>query len=160
MGNDIFYSIKFNKPKNTSDLNDSKDDSYKFNLVVLGEEFSTEMPIFKKVKEIFTDELLHIGYCKSFKEYAEWLWKSDLLPVTSNQDFFGISIMEAAYCKTIPILPNRLTYPELFKNNNTIFYNSEDELIIKIKDCIDNLNGYKTIKIRHAIIYSNNKFIS
>ena len=42
------------------------------------------------------------------------MWQGDILPVTSNQDFFGISIMEAAYCNTIPLLPKRLTYPELF----------------------------------------------
>ena len=122
-----------------------KEDNYKFNLVVLGEEFQTEMSIFNKARELFADELLHIGYCDSFTDYAKWLWKSDILPITSNQDFFGISIMEAVYCKTIPILPNRLTYPELFKSDRTIFYNNDNELIEKIKASINNLSSYKKL---------------
>ena len=40
------------------------------------------------------------------------LWSSDILPVTSNQDFFGGSIVEAMYCNVAPLLPNRLAYPE------------------------------------------------
>ena len=40
---------------------------------------------------------------------------SDILPITSNQDFFGGSIIEAMYCETTPLLPKRLTYPELFQ---------------------------------------------
>ena len=54
-----------------------KQANIKFNLVVVGEQFETEMPIFKMARKYFSNELLHIGYCKSFKEYANWLWKSD-----------------------------------------------------------------------------------
>ena len=66
----------------------------------------------------------------SFKEYAEWLWKSDIMPVTSNQEFFGASVMEAIYCNVWPILPNRLTYPELIPSKYHVnnIYRTEDEL--------------------------------
>ena len=54
---------------------------------------------------------------------------SDILPITSNQDFFGVSIVEGIYAKTLPILPHRLSYPELIdiKNNKRVFYESEKE---------------------------------
>ena len=113
-----------------------KESNIKFNLVILGEQFATEMDEFKNAKNYFADEIIHVGYCDSFKDYAKWLWKCDILPVTSNQDFFGLSIMEAIYCNCTPLLPNRLAYPELFKNNTDIFYDSNNELMIKLKKLI------------------------
>ncbi len=56
---------------------------------------------------------------------------ADILPVTSIHEFFGISVMEAIYCGCYPILPRRLTYPELFddQKNPELFYDTFDELV-------------------------------
>ena len=69
---------------------------------------------------------------------------ADILPVTSNQDFFGISVMEAIYCKTYPILPNRLSYKELYDNekNSENFYNEDQELLKKM---IHSINNHKNL---------------
>ncbi len=114
-------------------LKELKNNNYDFNLAVLGENFSQSPMIFKKAKNIFKDNITHWGYIKSFDEYSKWLWKADILPVTSNQEFFGASVMEAIYCNTWPILPNRLTYPELIPNelHHEILYNTEEELFRK-----------------------------
>lgn len=85
-----------------------------FELVVLGGNFAQSPRVFEEAEKEFSNEIIQWGYCESFEEYASWLWKSDFLPVTSNQDFFGISIVEAAYCCVEPLLPKRLSYPELF----------------------------------------------
>ena len=84
-----------------------------------------------------------MGYCESFEEYKNWLNKSDILPVTSNQDFFGISIVEAVYCNVIPLLPNRLSYPEIFqyKNNMHLFYKEDKELLDVLIKTITNINN-------------------
>ena len=68
------------------------------------------------------------------------MWKADILPVTSNQEFFGASVMEAIYCQIWPILPYRLTYPELISSNDNEenFYKNEDELYSKIIRAMDN----------------------
>ena len=65
-----------------------------------------------------------------------------ILPVTSNQDFFGISIVEAVSYGAHPILPKRLSYPELFNYelNPNIFYNNKSELKDKIISSINNLD--------------------
>ena len=121
-----------------------------FNLIILGEEFDTEMDVFSEAREYFSDEILHMGYCDSFAEYAKWLWKSDILPVTSNQEFFGASVMEAVYCNTIPILPNRLTYPELFhfETNPSYFYETDEDLVLKLKTMIKNHNMHKINQLK------------
>jgi glycosyltransferase involved in cell wall biosynthesis len=118
-----------------------KEENILFKLIILGQSYSKIPAIFNEVKKIFAAQIIHFGYAKSFKEYAELLWQSDILPVTSNQDFFGGSVVEAIYCNCIPILPNRLTYPEHIPKNEhqDYFYKREDELFEKLKFAILNI---------------------
>ena len=48
--------------------------------------------------------------------------------------------MEAVYCNVHPLLPNRLTYPELFnrKRNTHLFYSDEEDLLIKLERLVVN----------------------
>ena len=119
-----------------------------FKLVVLGEEFTNELSCFTQAKNSLKKHILQFGYATSFNEYANWLWKADILPVTSEQDFFGGSIIEAVYCNNIPLLPNRLTYPELFnyKNNSNLFYENKNDLLAKLDYSINNFNNLKQQK--------------
>ena len=116
-----------------------------FQLAVLGEEYKKELPCFSQARKKLHKHIVQFGYTKNFEDYAHWLWKADILPVTSNQDFFGASIMEAVYCNTIPLLPNRLTYPELFNANHNpeLFYQSTKELIYKLESLLKNNNLFK-----------------
>ena len=77
-----------------------KNNGFDFRLAVLGENFSQSPQIFNKAKILFKNNIAHWGYSKSLKDYATWLWKSDIIPVTSKQEFFGASVMEAVYCNT------------------------------------------------------------
>ncbi len=97
--------------------------------------------IFAKAADILRDEIIQIGYCESFQEYRDWLWKADIIPVTSIQDFFGISIVESVYCNTLHLLPERLSYGELFdeSNNPDLFYKNDKDLYIKLKNNILNV---------------------
>jgi len=101
-----------------------------FKVIVLGENFSKSPEIFEEARRKLGNKIIHFGYAESFDDYASLLWKVDILPVTSNQEFFGASVMEAVYCDAIPLLPNRLTYPELFPDN--CIYNSEKELELEL----------------------------
>jgi len=138
----ILWNHRWEYDKNPEDffgcLKKIKSIGVKFQLVILGEEFRTEMPVFTDARRYFSDEIIHIGYCESFEDYASWLWKSDILPITINQDFFGGSIMEAVYCGVYPLLPKRLTYPELFDDdiNNNNFYNDKEDFFIRLKELL------------------------
>jgi glycosyltransferase involved in cell wall biosynthesis len=57
--------------------------------------------------------------------------------------------MEAVYCNTIPLLPKRLTYPELFNENDNpqLFYKDEDELIKKLGSFIENIDKIRKQKL-------------
>ena len=115
-----------------------KENNIPFKLVVLGASFKKIPEIFIKAKTILKDEILHFGYCENFEEYCKWLWKADILPVTSNQDFFGGSVVEAIYCNTFPILPNRLAYPEHIpiEKQTTHLFNDDKNLYKMTKDAL------------------------
>lgn len=136
---ELFFSI----------LEKVKNEGYKFNLIVIGENFSQSPEIFDRAKKNFKDELIHWGYAKTFELYAELLWRADILPVTSNQEFFGISVMEAIYCGNWPILPNRLTYPELLPevNHKENIYQDEKDLYKKIINAIVNIENIRRTRL-------------
>ena len=83
-----------------------------FELAVLGESYRKVPPIFQEARARLAERIVHWGYVESQADYAGWLWRADILPVTSIHDFFGISVVEAIYCGCLPLLPDRLAYPE------------------------------------------------
>ena len=107
-----------------------------FEVVVLGENFRKVPADFEAAKEKLKDKIIFMGYAESFKDYANWLWRAHILPVSSEQDFFGGSVVEAIYCGCHPILPNRLAYPEHLQNNKENFYNSFDKLCQRLENAI------------------------
>ena len=57
--------------------------------------------------------------------------------------------MEAIYCNTWPILPNRLTYPELIpaELHHEHIYLDNENLFKKITWALDNINTIRNSKI-------------
>lgn len=117
-------------------------DDVPFLLVVLGESFRKAPAVFDRARSLFSDQLLYIGYAADRKTYARWLWTADILPVTSRQDFFGGSTVEAIYCNCHPILPNRLAFPEHLPESVRAehLFNDEEELYRKLKEAVLRIN--------------------
>jgi glycosyltransferase involved in cell wall biosynthesis len=101
-----------------------------FRLVVLGESFKNSPPIFNEARKRLSRKILHFGYVPSRKEYAHWLKQSDLVVSTAQHEFFGISVIEAVRAGCRPLLPNRLSYPELFPHK---FMYDEKDFITRLK---------------------------
>ncbi len=95
-----------------------------FKLIVVGESFSRVPKIFKEAKEILSDNLIQFGYAPSRTQYIKMLKKSDIVVSTANHEFFGISVLEAVRAGCFPLLPNRLSYPELF--DKSFLYEDND----------------------------------
>lgn len=115
-----------------------KDEKIPFQLIVLGESYKNSPPIFKKAKTVLAENIIHWGFAKNWETYALLLCQADILPVSSNQDFFGGSVVEAMYCKCFPILPERLAYPEHIPSSfyDSHFYPSNDLFFQKLKKTI------------------------
>lgn len=119
-------------------LHHIRDRNIKFRLVLLGDnsEFST---IYKALLQDFAENILHQGFVVDFKAYVSLMAGSHIYPVTSSQDFYGISVLEAISCGPTPILPaNRvysdfvpeLEYPRLFYHNDSELFSKVEQLIV------------------------------
>jgi glycosyltransferase involved in cell wall biosynthesis len=112
-----------------------KHEGLQFKLIVLGEQYAKAPPVFSRAREALKDEIIHWGFAKDKQEYTQWLQKATILPVTSNQDFFGGSIVEAMFHGVYPLLPNRLSYPEHIppEFHHQYLYDTEKDLVQKLR---------------------------
>lgn len=112
-----------------------KESDIEFKLAVVGEMYHRVPEIFEAAKKEFGDQILQFGYCETWEDYAEWVKRSSVLPITSNQDFFGGSLIEGMYCDCTPFVPNRLAYPEHFPpdHREKFVYSDEADLLDKLK---------------------------
>jgi glycosyltransferase involved in cell wall biosynthesis len=99
-----------------------------FRLAVLGESFGRAPSVFGEARQRLSERVVQWGYLESFAQYAEWLWRADLLPVTSHQEFFGASVVQALYCGCTALLPDRLAYPEHVpaQSSSAVIYRQEE----------------------------------
>ena len=113
-----------------------------FNIAVLGENFQAKPKAFIEAKEYFGERILQYGYCDSRAEYISWLQKSDIVISTAVQENFGISIVEAIRYGCFPLLPDRLSYPELIpdKFHKDVIYGSDADLAEKLTAILSNID--------------------
>lgn len=111
-------------------------DKIGFKLNICGEQGRTWPQEFDAIKMEFKNKIKHFGYVESKNKYYKILGESDFLPVTSNQEFFGISVLEAAAMGVIPILPKRLSYIGLFQKFPELFYEDESDIQEMILDLL------------------------
>ena len=163
----ILWNHRWEYDKNPKDFFDVliqlSNKGLKFEVAILGENFSQSPKEFQNAKKELGKKIIHFGYCKDFSAYAKWLWRSDIVPITSNQDFFGGSLVEAMYCNCYPIIPNRLAYPEHFpyQDRAIYIYNTQQELATKLESAIVNVEKTRTAKISNYVEkYDWNQLIS
>ena len=84
-----------------------------FQVAITGQQFGEMPPAFQRAERHLAERVIQLGYLESFADYARLLWQADLVVSTAWQEFFGISVCEAMYCGCLPILPDRLNYPDL-----------------------------------------------
>lgn len=85
---------------------------YRFEVIVCGKSYRKYPPVFDSLRDALGDRCIHWGYADNQETYLSLLDRADILPVTSRQDFFGISVVEAIYHRCMPLLPKRLAYPD------------------------------------------------
>ncbi len=89
-----------------------------FRLIVLGQSFARQPSCFAVAREEFASEILHFGYAETREEYVRLLRCGDLVLSTAKHEFFGIAILEAIRSGCYPLLPDNLSYPELYDSSS------------------------------------------
>ena len=104
-----------------------------FRVAVAGENFRRQPAEFDEARARLADVTVHWGYAPTRAAYTELLRASELVVSTADHEFFGVSILEAIAAGAFPLLPRRLSYPELIPEDMhaACLYDSEDELFAK-----------------------------
>jgi glycosyltransferase involved in cell wall biosynthesis len=114
------------------------DEGLDFGLVLLGESFRCQPEEFLKARQRLPEHIVHFGYAEDALTYGRLLWEADIVVSTALHEFFGVAIVEACYCGCFPILPRRLSYPELVPTvyHNACLYDDFDGLLSRLRQAI------------------------
>lgn len=109
-----------------------------FRLAVAGENFRQTPAEFEAARVQFADVIEHWGYVASREAYLALLTRADMVISTADHEFFGISVLEAVAAGAFPILPARLSYPELIPPalQDVCLYTDEEDLDAKVQHSI------------------------
>lgn len=101
-----------------------------FELVLLGERSSRPAPEMARAIAKLEARVVHQGFAPERADYLRWLASCDLAVSCAQHEFFGISTVEAMAAGVQPLLPHRLSYPELvgLDPEELVLYNDTDVL--------------------------------
>jgi glycosyltransferase involved in cell wall biosynthesis len=116
-----------------------------FRVAVLGEHVDPREPNFLAAREWLGPRALAWGYAPDVAAYRDLLWRSDIVASAAIQEFFGIGVVEAMYCGCVPILPRRLSYPDLLppEHHEACLYDDQDGLVEKLNAAIRDLRALR-----------------
>ena len=105
-----------------------------FRLAVLGEQYDKAPKVFERAEKMFEKQIAVWGYEPSAQRYRAWLSRGTCVVSTAVQENFGISVMEAVALGCFPLLPRRLSYPELIPGefHKDAIYADEQDLEKKL----------------------------
>ena len=114
----ILWAARWEHDKNPEDffkaLSLLKGKGIEFRLNVIGEQFREYPAVFDRAREEYSSCIDRWGFQESREEYIKALQESDVIVSTAIHEFFGISVVEAASAGILPLVPKRLSYPEIF----------------------------------------------
>jgi glycosyltransferase involved in cell wall biosynthesis len=111
-----------------------------FRLALLGENFQVVPKPFICAKERYEDRVIRYGHIASREEYIRTLRQGTLVISTALQENFGISVVEAIRYGCLPLLPDRLSYPEVLPRefHDQFLYADQSDLEEKLSDLLVN----------------------
>jgi glycosyltransferase involved in cell wall biosynthesis len=124
-----------------------------FKVAILGKSFRVTPAEFLAARKRLGDRIVQFGYAKDPATYARWLWQADIAVSCAHHEFFGVSIAEAIYCDTWPLLPRRLAYPELLPADwhGACLYDDFDDLVARLSDAVEHVDAVRQRSLRPAV---------
>lgn len=104
-----------------------------FRVAVAGENVRQAPDEFLAARARLGDRIVHWGYLPARTDYVDLLQRADIVISTADHEFFGVSVLEAIAAGAFPLLPRRLSYPELIPSalHAACLYADEDDLFAK-----------------------------
>lgn len=123
-----------------------------FNVVLLGERYGRAPTVFKQASHILGGRLLGNSFEPSRQAYFQWLARGTLVISTAVQENFGIAVIEAMRHGCLPLLPHRLSYPEILPQefHQDFLYTSQIDLEEKLARLIQSFQDHESTSARLA----------
>ena len=102
-----------------------------FRVAIAGQQFQTVPDDFAAARQDFGDRVVQFGTLDR-GAYEDLLRRSGVVVSTALHEFFGLSVLEAVAAGACPVLPNRLSYPELFPPD--CLYDDDDAGVVGLVD--------------------------
>lgn len=92
---------------------------------IVGQQFRRQPPEFELIYELLTARgwLGHWGHVERRQDYLQLLQTCHVVLSTAAHEFQGLAVLEAVAAGCVPLVPNRLVYPEFF--DAAFCYNAE-----------------------------------
>ena len=145
----IIWNHRWEFDKNPEDFFNAlfklKNENIPFQLALLVEKYKKQTPVFKKAEIILKENIIQSGYIENYDDYVNMLKKGDLVISTSNQENYGIAVIEAILSGCRPLLPNRLSYPEVIpaEFHSECLYLDKNDLEKKLKRALKDKKLFK-----------------
>ena len=118
-------------------------------LAIVGQQFRQRPEAFTRIRQLLESaqalagglRLSHWGYVDAQDEYQALLGHCDVVLSTALHDFQGLAILEAVAAGAVPLLPNRLAYPELFER--AYLYDDARDDAIAARNACDRLLAWQ-----------------
>lgn len=104
-----------------------------FQVIFLGQSFNKPLSCVPEAEKKLRSTVIHSGFARTSKHYAALLSQGDIVVSTAQHEFFGIAVIEAVRAGCVPVLPDRLSYPELFDKQ---FLYDEDSLADRLEEIL------------------------
>ncbi|HSR66651.1 MAG TPA: DUF3524 domain-containing protein [Acidobacteriota bacterium] len=116
-------------------LQDSGSD---FRLALCGQRFARRPSEFEQARGRLEGRIVHEGFADR-RTYRRLLDESSVVLSTACHEFFGISVLEAVGHGAFPVLPDRLSYPELIPRefHRHCLYQDQQGLDRRLKWAVD-----------------------
>ncbi len=113
----ILWNHRWDEDKNPSLFLDALQtlaaDGVPFRVALAGANVRRNPVEFDAARRSLGERIVQYGHVDDEETYGRLLWSADYVVSAAQQDFFGMAVVEAIYCKCIPVLPHRLNYPQL-----------------------------------------------
>jgi glycosyltransferase involved in cell wall biosynthesis len=131
------------------------EDGTGFRVVISGRNHRPAAPEFEATREHFGGRVVHFGYAAD-DAYPVLLQRSDVVVSTAIHEFFGVAVVEAIYGGCFPVLPDRLSYPELIPeaHHDICLYPDFDGLLARLRWALANPDAARAValELRSAIV--------
>ncbi len=125
-----------------------------FKVVLLGERYGQVPPVFKQARKQLGERLLGDSFEPRRMNYFQWLARGGIIISTADQENFGIAVIEAMRHGCLPLLPHRLSYPEILPQefHQDFLYTSQADLEEKLARLIQSFPEYGNRSARLASV--------